>query len=75
MSKWINAEKDLPEPELEVLVCVQYAGWEDDEWDIEISSVDGHPNPHFPEMGIWNMGSAENYTVSHWMPLPDYPQD
>ena len=78
MARWIKTETRLPEEGVDVLICVQYEGWEPDEWSIELASLDtDRPNPPIPDynLGIWSLGSAQNYTVSHWMPLPDYPQD
>lgn len=77
--KWIPVGERMPEEGVEVLICVQYEDMaENGEWDITISGIDlSREIPKIVDYnpGIWGLGSAQNYTVSHWMPLPELPEE
>lgn len=57
--EWIDAEKSLPEKDVDVLVWVIY---ESGNWTFTDSS--------FGDDG-WEMGSAKGFTVTHWMEITD----
>jgi hypothetical protein len=61
--KWISVKDRLPEVLDEVWVWVQFHATDDASGDISWLDSDG----------IWAMGSAKNYEVTHWMPLPVPP--
>jgi len=60
---WVPVEERMPEEYQDVLVCVRYH--ESFDWEVTESSWDQHNG--------WLMGSAENYELTHWMPLPALP--
>lgn len=60
---WISVEKRLPVVHEDVWVWVEFHNYEGrwaDSW--------------LEEDGTWAMGSAQDYTVTHWMPLPAPPR-
>ena len=64
---WIKCSERLPEARTEVLAFVHS---EDDERYIDVVMLDS--------IGMWdNVNGMEycSYEVTHWMPLPDPPED
>jgi hypothetical protein len=66
VSEWIDVKDRLPTLLEDVLVCVIYEG--NDFGVVTNSYRDGYPH------WTWEMGSAKNYSVTHWMPLPEPPK-
>ena len=61
---WISVKDRLPENTDEVLVC--FIGWDD----LQFQSV------MYLENGDWyNEHGDPCYTVTHWMPLPEPPNN
>ena len=56
--KWINCQKKLPRKSQEVLTYVIYE-----------SGNSAFTTSWIDSDGKWQMGSAKNFTVTHWMPL------
>ena len=62
-AKWISVEERLPEANDEVWVWVEYHNQDDALGDTSWLQDDG----------TWAMGSAKNFTVTRWQPLPPPP--
>jgi hypothetical protein len=60
--EWISVDKRLPYSGEEVLVCVC---WPKQRRTVDISFV--------TDEGEWAMGSANGWTITHWMSMPVLP--
>lgn len=68
---WVSVGDRLPETNEDVWVCVRYQDSEN--WRIKESWIYPPAQRQAPDC-LWAMGSAKNYAVSHWMPIPALPR-
>lgn len=61
--RWTSVKRKLPEVEEDVLAWVIYEDGNEHVTDTWLDSD-----------GTWAMGSAKNFKVTHWMPLPKAPR-
>ena len=64
MTDWISVKTRLPYGNEDVLVWVV--------WPTRAGNVD---TSFLDEEGNWAMGSAKRFEVTHWMPLPEGPEE
>jgi len=66
VSKWISVKDELPEEGLSVLVYDDY----DDRFRVD------HVRPYQEEKQRWHTAAGPGWGyVTHWMPLPDQPEE
>lgn len=62
--EWISVKERLPEANDEVWAWTVFHDSDQEYGDTSWLQDDG----------TWAMGSAKNFTVTHWMPLPEPPK-